>query len=39
MTTSCNNCGSIEHTLASINAKCMYCGKGTMELKELGSYV
>lgn len=35
MTTSCNKCGSIEHTLASINARCMYCGKGKMKLIEL----
>jgi len=35
MTTSCNNCGSIEHTLASINSRCMYCNKGTMRLMEL----
>lgn len=38
MTTSCTNCGSIEHTLASINSKCMYCNNGIMKLMELSSY-
>jgi len=40
VTTCCNNkkCMSIEHTLASINSKCMYCNKGIMKLKEIASY-
>lgn len=36
-TTMCTCCGSIEHTLASINTKCFFCKKGQMKLMELYS--
>lgn len=38
VTTSCNYCGAIERTLASMGSKCYWCGKGIMKLKELASY-
>lgn len=32
VTTMCSKCRSIEHTIASINARCVFCTKGIMEL-------
>lgn len=36
VTTACSNCGSIEHTFASIKAKCMYCSNGIMLVVHMG---
>ena len=36
VTTTCSKCGSIEHTLASVKAKCMYCKDGIMLLVSMG---
>jgi uncharacterized OB-fold protein len=30
LTTICENCGAVEHTLASVGAICMFCKKGRM---------
>lgn len=37
VTTMCNECGSVEHSLASMGSKCMFCKIGNMKLVEVYS--